>query len=823
MNMNPSATNKNTKKTKIYDQIMTTSTRGYFCFLLLLIVVLFIGIFYRHSDESFNQGSFHSLDDSVIITYENSINKYVTLPCDINIPKGQGYSANSFLPRELGHNDVLFIYSDEQDIRVYIGNQLRREYRGSTYHNNVSIPSGWFTVQLNKSDSARPLKLEIDADSSYYTKGVLHSIYVGDKTAIIYHIFWTQSFWGILGFFIFLLGMILSVLFLIYRKDSFIKRYIYMGISMIFLGSWIFFSNNGRQLFLNEISVSQYVGLLSANLAIFPFILFMSTGKSGKYLLVHKILWYLSLINLGFFSLLIAFHVTTPGVLYRADRLCFIVLGILMLYDTIKDYNNQKNATDTATLKSRTPAMYKIGLGAILSGGTIDIILILFNKGLEYRIPFTIGTVIFSVCCLISFLQEMRRIHLENLNLHEVNEEKSRFLAKMSHAIRTPVNSVLGMNSLILRENNDQVIREYATDIERAGNSLISTIDDILDASTVNSNSMKLSPIRYQISSLVNDCRSMMYLKAEDKHLKFMINMNPDIPGGLIGDEFRLREIVLNLLSNAIKYTKNGSVFFICDFERIDEKHINLIISVRDTGIGIRSDNIKSLFSNYQRLNNFQNRNIEGTGLGLVITKNLVEKMKGTIDVSSVYGSGSTFTVTIPQDVYDNGPSGPLKNVYKRLNNVARDDRWFKSPHAKILVVDDVAMNRKVIMKLMSPSNMRIDSAENGIMALEMIKSNTYDLIFLDHMMPEMDGIETLQHIKEIGLTEVPVIMLTANAVPGIKDIYLESGFTDYLAKPVTEDALIQCCLKHIKPALIEKWPDMSLIVSNKTINDQEI
>ena len=194
--------------------------------------------------------------------------------------------------------------------------------------------------------------------------------------------------------------------------------------------------------------------------------------------------------------------------------------------------------------------------------------------------------------------------------------------------------------------------------------------------------------------------------------------------------------------------------------------------------------------------------------------------MKGTIDVSSVYGSGSTFTVTVPQDVYDNEPSGQLKNVYKRLNNVARDDRWFKSSHAKILVVDDVAMNRKVIMKLMSPSHMRIDSAENGIMALEMIKSNTYDLIFLDHMMPEMDGIETLQHIKEMGLTEVPVIMLTANAVPGIKDIYLESGFTDYLAKPVTEDALIQCCLKHIKPALIEKWPDMSLIVSNNNINN---
>lgn len=719
---------------------------------------------------------------------------------------GQGYSANSFLPRELRHNDVLFIYSDEQDIRVYIGNELRREYRGSTYHDSVQIPSGWFTIKLNKSDSARPLRLEINADSSYYTKGVLHPIYVGDKTAIIYHIFWTQSFWGVLGFFIFLLGMILSILFFIYRKDSFIKRYIYMGISLIFLGSWIFFSNNGRQLYLHEISVSQYIGLFSANLAIFAFILFMSNGKTGKYLLVYKILWYLGLLNLILFSLLLAFKVTTPGVLYSVDRLWFIVLGILILYDTIKEYSNQKNATNTATLKSRTPAMYKIGLGAILSGGTIDIILILFNKGLEYRIPFTIGTVIFSVCCLISFLQEMRRIHLENLNLNEVNEEKSRFLAKMSHAIRTPVNSVLGMNSLILRENNDQVIREYATDIERAGNSLISTIDDILDASTVNSNSMKLSPIRYQISSLVNDCRSMMYLKAEDKHLKFMINMNPDIPGGLIGDEFRLREIVLNLLSNAIKYTKKGSVFFICDFERIDEKHINLIISVRDTGIGIRSDNIKSLFSNYQRLNNFQNRNIEGTGLGLVITKNLVEKMKGTIDVSSVYGSGSTFTVTIPQDVYDNGPSGPLKNVYKRLNNVARDDRWFKSPHAKILVVDDVAMNRKVIMKLMSPSNMRIDSAENGIMALEMIKSNTYDLIFLDHMMPKMDGIETLQNIKEMGSTEVPVIMLTANAVPGIKDIYLEYGFTDYLAKPVTEDALIQCCLKHIKPALIEKW-----------------
>ena len=818
MNMNPSVPNTNTKE-NIYTQLMATATRGYFGFLILLIIVLFIGIFYRHSDESFNQGSFHSMDDDVTITYENNSTKYVTLPCDLKIPHGQGYSADLFLPRELSKKDILFIYSDEQDIRVYIGNELRGEYRGNTYRNNVSIPSGWFTVKLDKNDSARPLRLEINADSSYYTKGVLHSIYVGDKTAIIYHIFWTQSFWGILGFFIFLLGMMLAVFFFIYRKDSFIKRYIYMGISMIFLGSWIFFSNNGRQLFLNEIIVSQYVGILSANLAIFPFILFMSTGKSGKHLLIYKVLGYLNLISVGFFSILLAFQITTPGVLYRTDELWFIVLGILMLFETVKEYNTQKNATDTATLKSKTPIMYKVGLGAIISGGIIDLVIILFNKGFEYRIPFTIGTVIFSICCLISFLQEIRRIHLENLNLYAVNEEKSKFLAKMSHAIRTPVNSVLGMNGLILRENKDPVIREYATDIERAGNSLISTIDDILDASTVNSNNMKLNPVRYQISSLVNDCRSMMYLRAEDKHLKFMINMNSEIPAGLVGDEYRLREIILNLLSNAIKYTKKGSVFFICDFDRIDEKHINLIIAVRDTGIGIRSDNIKSLFSNYQRLNNFQNRNIEGTGLGLVITKNLVEKMDGTIEVSSVYGSGSEFTVTVPQDVYDNRPSGPIKNVDKRLTNVTRDDKWFKAPHAKILVVDDVAMNRKVITKLMSPSNMKIDSAEDGIRALEMIKSNTYDLIFLDHMMPEMDGIETLQHIKEMGITEVLVIMLTANAVPGIKEMYLESGFNDYLAKPVTEDALIQCCLKHIKPVLIEKWPDVSSMITNTNIS----
>jgi hypothetical protein len=216
---------------KFYKQLISNSTKGYFFFLMLLIVVLFIGIFSKHSDESFNKGSFQALNDDINITFEDGSSKYVTLPCDIKVPHGQGLTAEVFLPRQVKNHDQLFIYSDEQDIKAYIANELRGEYRGSTYSHHVSIPSGWFTIDLSSKDSARPLKLEINADSSYYTKGVIHSIYIGDRAAIIYHIFWTQAFWGILGFFIFLLGMILAVFFFIYRKDSFIKRYIYIWAS----------------------------------------------------------------------------------------------------------------------------------------------------------------------------------------------------------------------------------------------------------------------------------------------------------------------------------------------------------------------------------------------------------------------------------------------------------------------------------------------------------------------------------------------------------------------------------------------------------------
>ena len=395
-----------------------------------------------------------------------------------------------------------------------------------------------------------------------------------------------------------------------------------------------------------------------------------------------------------------------------------------------------------------------------------------------------------------------KQVQLEDalVKAESADRAKSDFLANMSHEIRTPINAILGMDELIVRESEEDTTLEYAEHIQSSGQALLSIVNDILDFSKIESGKMELVPVNYSPASLINDIYNMILVRANEKNLEFKVEADPEIPAELFGDEVRVRQIILNLLTNAVKYTKQGTVYMKVSFRKVSNEQIELITSVKDTGIGIEPDNIEHLFTAFERVDQVTNRKIEGTGLGLAITKRFAEMMEGDITVESVYGEGSEFIATLPQKVTDSRPMGNFALV-----NSAKHPKYeasFVAPNAHILVVDDVKVNLRVFKGLLKQTKINIDTALSGKECLELVGKNHYDVIFLDHMMPVMDGIETFRHMKELTDSpnkETPIIMLTANAIMGVREEYLDEGFSDYLAKPIKSTELEAMLMKYLR------------------------
>lgn len=406
------------------------------------------------------------------------------------------------------------------------------------------------------------------------------------------------------------------------------------------------------------------------------------------------------------------------------------------------------------------------------------------------------------------FRDENERVSSQKKEIEELNRSQKRFFSSMSHEIRTPINSILGLNEVILRQDDaTEEIKNDASIIQGAGKILLSLVNDILDISKIEAGKMDIVPVNYRVYDMISEIVRMIWQMANEKGLKLETVIDPAIPSALYGDEIRIRQIVINLMSNSIKYTESGEVKLSWETQREGDDTVTLIIKVADTGMGIKPDVLPTLFDAFQREDLEKNRRIEGTGLGLSIVKQLVELMDGEISVDSVYGEGSTFTVRLPQKISDPKEIGNVsitghtgyRNTYKCM---------FTAPDANILIVDDVKMNLTVESKLLQNTKVHIDTATSGAQALEMTKQNRYDVILMDHLMPEMDGIECLLHIREQDdgkCRDVPVIVLTANAAIEDMQMYKEAGFDGFLVKPVSGSRLEEGLIKHIPPEKIEK------------------
>ena len=553
---------------------------------------------------------------------------------------------------------------------------------------------------------------------------------------------------------------------------------------------------------VNELFHKIFIGSLVIVLfVVYCYILTLTNRESdGSYRLGR--IWYIPLIvSLAGVICLPLYYMETPGGNYSygpAAGIAYVSVAFYLIFSLFYCIKNWRYIN----YKKKSAVMIALGCELIFSVYQAFFPLSLFSG---------VGITLLNLALFLTVESPdvllIEQLKDEKEKAHLANKAKTYFLANMSHEIRTPINSILGMNEMILRESHEELIKEYASDIQSATQSLYSIINDILDVSKIESGKMEIIPVEYDLSSLIHDLVSMFTPRAEAKKLTFHVKVDPTLPSRLYGDDVRVRQVLINLLTNAVKYTHKGTIeLYVTGTQFVEDAE--LLFEVKDTGIGIKKENISRLYVAFQRIEEEKNRNIEGTGLGLNISKQLLEMMGSSLIVNSDYGKGSTFSFVLKQGIVDKDPVGDLQErIYRRANEYIHQTS-FCAPQAHVLVVDDNEMNRKVFHGLLKQTELMITEAESGMEALDLVQKHEFDLIFLDHMMPGMDGIETLKHMKMLTdnrCSQTPVIVLTANAVTGAKEMYMDEGFDDFLAKPIIPDKLEKQIKRLLPPHLVEE------------------
>ncbi len=392
--------------------------------------------------------------------------------------------------------------------------------------------------------------------------------------------------------------------------------------------------------------------------------------------------------------------------------------------------------------------------------------------------------------------------------IEELSNSRSLFFANMSHEIRTPINTILGLNEMILRDAISDEVAENAMNVQSAGKLLLSLINDILDISKIESGKMEIVPAQYETAAMFSDIVNIIWIRASRKKLDFKVDIDEELPSMLYGDEGRLKQVIINILTNAVKYTEKGSVVLTVKSERTEGNKVRLKIAVSDTGIGIRREDFESIFTVFKRADSGKTKKIEGTGLGLAISKQLIDMMNGTISVDSIYQKGSCFTVTVDQQIVNEAPVGSVRYMIKRdITDKKIYKQSFEAPNAEVLIVDDNEMNLIVARKLLRDTKISVDTALSGRECLEKTRRKFYHVILMDHMMPEMDGEETLKLLRsrvDGFCQKTPVIAVTAHVMSNASEFYESKGFDGYLAKPIS-GALLEAAMQKFLPAeLIE-------------------
>ena len=711
--------------------------------------------------------------------------------------RNEGYSSGTFtmvsrLPENIT-DDSYLCFINGGDVSVFINGQLRKDFIASR---DVIVPGGcvkrfYFRVPLYPSDAGAEVKMERRTTSR--NGYVYQNTFVADSGDFFAYMMSTYGLSFMLEEILLLFSIVIVItsiiMMILYRRRI---EMLYGALSILVISGWLITNSFLYPFVYGHYHVDGVLNYMLCLLMPFSLAFYLDALQKGRYRRIMQIVLCMAAVNLIVWPIL---HLTLILSFSRALIYIdlFLAVELLMVASVL--------VVETVRGRIKEYSYTAIGYAGFLVCGLEEIITLTFVPSLNNDIPMLFGLGFMLTLSVVQQIHDLRKVREERQRAVNLSEAKTRFLASMSHEIRTPINSILGMNEMILRENRDPVIGEYADSVKSSGQMLLMLVNDVLDFSKIEAGKMEITNAPFKLSSLLQNVMSIVRERAVEKNLTLQTVLLNEIPDGQISDEFRIRQILINLINNAIKYTDKGSVTLLVGGQYTGDDSYMLKMTVKDTGRGIRKEDQKDLFVAFSRADIKKNRNIEGTGLGLAIVKSITDSMDGTISVQSNYGEGSEFIVDLPVTVTDRTPVSPDFEKQETQTASPNSGCDYIAPEASILAVDDNNSNLKIVRLFLKRVRIEPDLCDSGSKAIELCRTKRYDLILLDHMMPDPDGIKTLGIIRtdEASLNrETPAVVLTANAVAGSREIYMKAGFSDYLTKPLDSSVLEQTIKEYL-------------------------
>ncbi|MBO4375468.1 MAG: response regulator [Lachnospiraceae bacterium] len=760
------------------------------CVLMLFSIAVFIYGQFFVKNESHYSNKCELYDAVWSYTGPDGVTRQYN-PLDvIDVENDDDVVLSTVLPEKITDGSCLFV-NTAKDMDAYVDGELRNSYKLSRSRFGRNVKGMWVAITLRSADAGKTLTIE--RPGYWLDDFLIGRVYIGNRLGFAVHLINDDLFIIILGFAIVILGTVVTLLCLAYRimiKRPFPLWFLSMGI----LGGaiWLLLDSYTYPLFFQNYFIDGIASYLVIMLLPFPFAAYINSLLDNRYSRLYHAVGILTILNFIVISLL---HFLDIADFSDTRMFSNIVMGIVGLYCigvTMYDFFIKKH---------RENIVIYFGFGVFVLLCMAEIVHLNLKVHTNDGVFVAAGLLILLVVAVTDEVRRIADLRARTVEALNANRAKTTFLANMSHEIRTPINAILGMDELILHEDTSEKVREYASNIRDAGTTLLHIISDVLDFSKIEQGKMEIINEQYDTAHLLSTINTMISVKADEKGLDYIKEISEDLPSKLIGDEKALTEILINLLSNSVKYTNKGKVIFGVRHEAAGSGLVMLIITVKDTGIGIKESDMDRLFGQFERLDHNKTRSIEGTGLGLAITANLTELMGGTIDCRSSYGQGTEFTVRIPQTVADITPIGKLTKEGTALEEGGTDRDPEGLDGVRILVVDDSIANLKVAEGLLGLLKAEVTTCGSGKEMLELITEKRFDAVLLDHMMPEMDGIETLKRTKTTDGNlnpDTPYIALTANAIAGAREIYINEGFADYLSKPMKLKDLSEVIRKNL-------------------------
>ena len=700
----------------------------------------------------------------------------------LNYGEDGDQTLRSVLPKDVMDNEYIFLET-RNDVFVYINGELRKDF---VEDRDVNIPGGSFrrflmSVPLSEADSGAEVMIvrispqEIDKE--------IPEVYVGTRSGITSYLMKTIGVSFVLAFIVLIFSFAAFVVSIVLRFWYKKVDMMYGALGIFFIAAWVI---TDSYLFPFVFGVYHVNGLLNYMFSLLmplPLVIYLSSLQHGRYKKIVSVVMLLSLLNAVVWPVLHFTGLVPFDDVRTIANVVLVVLALAGLILLIVDGIRGKAASYRSTF---------IGFLGFLVGCLVELSLIFLSTDGNESIPMVFGLGFFLTFIVVQQVHDLRKINMERQRAIDTSEAKTRFLASMSHEIRTPINAILGMNEMILRENDDRTIDEYARNIKTSGKMLLMLVNDVLDFTKIEAGKLEIREEPFLMSDLLYDVTSLIKERAEEKHLELETEITGEIPKELVGDEFRIRQILINLMSNAVKYTEKGTVTLQVGGS-CSEDICHLELCVKDTGKGIPKEDQEHLFEAFQRADVKANANIEGAGLGLAIVKSIVDSMNGEVGVLSEYGTGSEFRVKLPVKYTS---KEPLETDFMERRAGQPENAGvsgFSAPDAKILAVDDNQSNLTIVKLFLKRNGIVPDLCSSGERAASLCREKKYDLILLDHMMPEPDGIETLHIIRNDVASlnrDTKAVVLTANAVAGSRKMYLDEGFDDYLTKPLDSTVL---------------------------------